>query len=212
MYRLNLDAQEIKRLYEQGVTTRAIAERMGCSATAIKRRLHDINYTLRHGPEKAIDLDLIKQLYLDKKSITEIAERLKVSSTVVHNRLERLGLYNKNELTKNYRFPNSSGYILVKRSSHPRANKYGYVLEHLLVWEEHHKRPLPEGWHIHHLNGIRDDNRPLNLVALSPVKHKLNHNRLLEERAKRIRELEIGNRQLRFALENSQMILYINEN
>ena len=80
----------------------------------------------------------------------------------------------------------SAGYILILRPEHPRANKKGYVLEHLLIWEEAHGKPLPKGWIIHHLNGIKDDNRPQNLEALPNKKHY----HVLQAKAKRIQELE----------------------
>ena len=73
---------------------------------------------------------------------------------------------------------------------HPRADKYHhrYVAEHVLVWEQAHGQPLPEGYLIHHLNGIKDDNRPENLVALLPKDHSTGTLRELLQ--KRIRELE----------------------
>lgn len=79
-----------------------------------------------------------------------------------------------------------NGYMGVLCPEHPRARKGGYVLEHILVWEEAHGKPLPKGWIIHHLNGIKSDNRPQNLVALPNKKHYL----LLQAKAKRIQELE----------------------
>ncbi len=78
------------------------------------------------------------------------------------------------------------GYIKIMRKEHPRADIYGYVLEHIFVWEEANDKLLPAGWVIHHLNGIRDDNRPKNLMALPNMKH----NRILQAKAKRIQELE----------------------
>lgn len=35
--------------------------------------------------------------------------------------------------------------------------------------------PIPDGWHVHHVNGRRDDNDPLNLMALSPGDHRKLH-------------------------------------
>jgi len=60
------------------------------------------------------------------------------------------------------------------------------VPEHLAVWEEANGRRLPDGWVIHHLNGIKTDNRLRNLSALPNMKHML----VLAAKAKRIRELE----------------------
>lgn len=80
------------------------------------------------------------------------------------------------------------GYIRVHRPGHPRANQSGYVLEHILVWEKFHRRPLPLGWVIHHLNGTKSDNRPHNLVGLLRAQH---HAELVNQALKqRIRELE----------------------
>ena len=78
------------------------------------------------------------------------------------------------------------GYVLILHPEHPRANRDGYVREHIIVWEETHGKPLPNGWIIHHLNGIKDDNRPRNLIALPNKKHYL----VLQAKAKRIQELE----------------------
>ncbi len=78
------------------------------------------------------------------------------------------------------------GYILLYKPNHPRANNWGYVLEHIIIWERANNKPLPEGWCVHHLNGIKDDNRPSNLIGLSSRKHSL----VLQAKAKRIQELE----------------------
>lgn len=58
---------------------------------------------------------------------------------------------------------------------------------HRLVWEEAHG-PLPEGWHVHHLNGDTLDNRLENLVALPGVKHARLHGKLTDEQVEAIRQ------------------------
>ena len=80
----------------------------------------------------------------------------------------------------------TGGYIEVYNKHHPRANKHGYVREHILVWENFHNKSLPTGWVVHHLNGITSDNRPENLVALTAKKHNL----VFKAKAERIKQLE----------------------
>lgn len=61
-----------------------------------------------------------------------------------------------------------------------------YTPEHRLIWEKAYNKKIPKGWHIHHLNGIKSDNRLENLIALSSKKHSL----VLSAKAKRIQKLE----------------------
>ena len=87
---------------------------------------------------------------------------------------------------KGGRYLEARGYIRVRSPGHPRADRRGYAYEHILVWEKYHHKSVPNGSVIHHLNGIKGDNRPENLVALTSRKHKF----VLEAKAKRIQELE----------------------
>lgn len=64
---------------------------------------------------------------------------------------------------KGGRLKTPSGYIQVTDWSHPRANKQGYVLEHIVVMEGKIGRRLLPRETVHHINGQRDDNAPDNL-------------------------------------------------
>ena len=55
-----------------------------------------------------------------------------------------------------------AGYVMLRRPDHPRASG-GYVFEHILVVEQQLGRHLLPDETIHHLNGVRDDNRIENL-------------------------------------------------
>lgn len=73
----------------------------------------------------------------------------------------------------------SLGYVLITKPDYPRANRQGYVREHVLITERVLGKPLPEGVVIHHVNENRADNRKENLVICeSQAYHALLHQRL----------------------------------
>ena len=71
---------------------------------------------------------------------------------------------------------NDAGYVLIKMPEHPRANKNGYVRQHIVVAEGMLGRPLRPNEIVHHKNGIKNDNRPENLeIYPTRSKHTVMH-------------------------------------
>ena len=82
------------------------------------------------------------------------------------------------------------GYVRVLVA--PEARKgHRYQPEHRLVWEKTHGIPLPKGWIVHHINHVKGDNRPENLLAMPRATHNHQHGE------QRILELETENAALR---------------
>lgn len=62
----------------------------------------------------------------------------------------------------------SSGYVLIfVGRDYPGATANGHILEHRKVMQDVLGRPLVDQENVHHINGIKDDNRPENLELWS---------------------------------------------
>ena len=92
------------------------------------------------------------------------------------------------------RIKTSDGHIAILMPTHPYKSFGHYVYEHRLVMEYKLGRYLKHTEIVHHLNGIKDDNRPENLGLMLKDKHTRIHvkNRTtyLHLLQKRIRTLE----------------------
>jgi len=124
------------------------------------------------------------------------------------NRERLIGKKREQSIAWNGGKSRSGGYVKVLMPENPRADVKGYMFEHIYVWETIHQMPVPDGYVIHHLNGIKSDNRPKNLCAMK----KSLHIGQTQPYKKKIRELEVEIKLLRNALENNQMIFNIGEN
>ncbi len=86
---------------------------------------------------------------------------LGIKFTEEHKR--RLSEAHKGKLRKNGIARHGEGYIRIFMPNHPFADARSYVREHRLVMEKHLKRYLKPQEVVHHINGIKDDNRIENL-------------------------------------------------
>ena len=71
-----------------------------------------------------------------------------------------------------HRWPNSAHRT--NREYYQKARPGGVDYLHRVVWQEAHG-DIPDGYHIHHINGDCGDNRLENLECLSPSEHAKRH-------------------------------------
>lgn len=72
---------------------------------------------------------------------------------------------------KGGRLKDDKGYIRIWKPEHPRADSKGYVKEHIVIFEEAYNCCALKWADIHHINGIKDDNKPENLEGMVHGKH-----------------------------------------
>lgn len=86
------------------------------------------------------------------------------------HRIKRSGIgrmHNGREVIKDH-----AGYLRIWQPDHPMATQ-GRILEHRWVMEQSLDRYLRTDEHVHHLNGVKDDNRPENLQLMDAQDHRL---------------------------------------
>ena len=113
-----------------------------------------------------------------KEKLSEIARNKKYGKWMKGRKLSKATRKKMSEAKKENRYrwrggriKSSSGYILIHQPDHPNCQKRGYVLEHRLVIEKFLGRYLKSWETVHHLNGIKDDNRLENLQIVFRKKH-----------------------------------------
>ena len=65
----------------------------------------------------------------------------------------------------------SHGYVFILMPSHPHSTKTGYIREHRIIMEKHLGRYLKQNEVVHHINGVRNDNRIENLEIFDKKVH-----------------------------------------
>ena len=66
------------------------------------------------------------------------------------------------------------GYVMINVKGHPRAYR-NEVYEHIIIAEKKLGRYLEPNERVHHINGIKDDNRPENIMVFQNHKEHLQH-------------------------------------
>ena len=119
---------------------------------------------MEHHREELEDKEKLEKLYItNRKPIRFLCRRYRLRRDEMVKVLEELGIPLKRVNTVRCK-EQSSGYVTIFLGDGSSQ------LEHRYIWEQTYG-PIPKGWVIHHINGVKSDNRRENLIALSRHKH-----------------------------------------
>ena len=83
-----------------------------------------------------------------------------------------------NGMWQDGRYETPAGYVMLYSPQHPNRVAGNYVLEHRLVMEKNLGRFLTDKEQVHHINGMRSDNRIENLELTTCSEHSKHHWRI----------------------------------
>ncbi len=165
-----------------------------------KRRCSDPKW-LEHQHDRGtkLPLEIVKAMYEGGSTQVEIAEALGVSQKVVWRFMKNHGIKARvpakrdqhgenNSCWKGGKRINEHGYVEIYMPDYPKAKPNGYVYEHIYIAEQTIGRPLnsfglkdERTEVVHHINGIKTDNRPENLLVLGVNEHHKLHSAITKD-------------------------------
>lgn len=177
-------AERMEALYLEGRSLREVAEQSSVSPNVVHRILQQRGVEIRGRGATAQPIigdnrDRVISLWESGEAIDAIVNQVGAGRDRVKQCLRAAGYEPEIRIRRGERhaswkegaFVTANGYrFLIVRDGEPftqMRNSLGYVAEHRLVMARSLGRPLAEHETVHHLNGVRDDNRLENLQLRS---------------------------------------------
>lgn len=162
-------------LYDSGKTIAQISSITGFSRGGVYEKLKDCgtqfrskgSFGYKHTEEAKARIGAAS-----KKRTCSADQRAKISAALMchFNGLNGYGNVKKQ----------NRGYVLCYAPDHPKAHSDGYVMLHTVIAERMIGRYLASNEVVHHINRIRNDNTPQNLIVMDKRAHMKLH---MEERS-----------------------------
>ena len=153
--------------YSKGYTMKDIANFLGMSTGKIHKYFKEYNIKVR---KTGLSTDISKQKFREKV-LGRVSPRkgIKLSNeTKEKMSISKSGGIGKKSL-------NNKGYIRIYFPDHPKSDRWGYILEHVLIMECFIGRRLHKNEIVHHKNGTKTDNRIINLQLMTRNEHMKLH-------------------------------------
>ena len=147
-----MNEEELRKGYADGLSIRDLAKKFNTNTMRIRIAMAEFGIKPRNLSEAG-----------------KIRCKLKPQSNPARKGMRRNPKYGKDHWNWKGGYVRKDGYRIISVRGEQR-------LEHRYVWEQCHKKIIPEGWQVHHINFDKLDNRIENLQAIPNSEHQKLHN------------------------------------
>lgn len=124
-------------------------------------------------------VDVAKKIGRSKSAVDHMASRLQIKKDkAVMYAIRSVAMKGQSSGNfKGYRRRTSKGYVTLYRPNEPGTDRNGLIMEHRYMMSLHIGRALRNDEAVHHINGIKNDNRLDNLLLMTVGEHSALHNK-----------------------------------